>query len=168
MRDRKGAEAMPDALGEALRQTAERLFDGRNYSHAPIWRQIKDLSAEQALWRPSPERHCVWEIVRHVAFWKRHFMDSLAGRPTAPLDEDWRLPPRTDAAAWAAELDDFAALQRAWVETYGTFTRQALLTPDSDGRFERFAQVIGYLEHEAYHTGQIAYLQALMGLPSVE
>ncbi|WP_324718142.1 DinB family protein [Carboxydochorda subterranea] len=130
---------MSDALGAALRDAVERLFDGRNYSHAPIWRQVKDLSAEQALWRPSPERHCIREIVRHVAIWKQRFMDSLAGRPAAPLDRDWGPPQRPDAAAWAAELEGFAALQRAWVETYGAFTPQALLAPDAEGRFERFA-----------------------------
>ena len=94
-------------------------------------------------------------------------MDSLAGRPTAPLDQDWRLPPRPDAAAWAAELEGFATLQRAWVETYGAFTQQALVAPDAEGRFEHFSQAVGYLEHEAYRARQIAYLRALMELPPV-
>ena len=159
---------MNNALGAALKDAAQRLFDGRNYSHAPVWMQIKDLSAEQALWRPAPGRHCIWEIVRHIAFWKQHFMDQLAGRPTAPLDQDWRLPANTDAAAWSAELHAFMQLQTLWAQTYGSFTLETLLATSPDGRFERFAQAVGYLEHEAYHTGQIAYLRALMGLPLVE
>lgn len=77
---------MSEMLASALRDVAERLFDGRNYSHAPIRRQVRTLTAEQALWWLSPQRRCIWEIVRHIAFWKRHFMDSLAGRPTAPLE----------------------------------------------------------------------------------
>ena len=159
---------MADTLGAALKDAAQRLFDGRNYSHAPVWMQIKDLSAEQALWRPAPGRHCIWEIVRHIAFWKQNFMNQLAGRPIAPLDQDWRLPANTDTAAWSHELDAFLHLHTLWAETYGAFTEETLLAASPDRRFERFAQAVGYLEHEAYHTGQIAYIRALMGLPLVE
>ena len=39
---------------------------------------------------------------------------------------------------------------------------------DADRRHGRFLFLAGLLTHDSYHTGQIAYLRALQGLPPVD
>lgn len=54
-------------------------------------------TAGQALWRPAPERHCIWEIVGHIILWRRYLLAAMAGRPRPDWRTgDWRLPERTD------------------------------------------------------------------------
>lgn len=69
-----------DELGEALASTLDRFFRGRPLWHGALWPHVADLTAEQALWRPAPDRHCIWEIVRHVNFWRHWLLEHAAGR----------------------------------------------------------------------------------------
>jgi hypothetical protein len=46
----------------------------------PLWLAVQGLTAEQAAWKPSPERHSIWQIVRHVVCWKRGVLQEWAGR----------------------------------------------------------------------------------------
>lgn len=55
-----------DQVGQALADLLERSFREDNFWHGALWQHVTDLTVEQALWRPTPERHCVWEIVRRV------------------------------------------------------------------------------------------------------
>jgi hypothetical protein len=39
--------------------------------HGPnLLQSIKGISAEQAAWRPAPNRHNIWELTVHAAYWK--------------------------------------------------------------------------------------------------
>lgn len=36
---------------------------------------IDGLTAAQAAWKPGPERHSIWETMRHITRWKRAAYD---------------------------------------------------------------------------------------------
>ena len=118
-----------------------------------------------AAWRPSPERHNIWELIVHAAYWKyvawrrltaaKRGSFPLAGsnfvaRPAAEttsalqadlglLDEMHRILRAAAAAVPPAELDRGSA-QRG-------VTKRALLT--------------GVAAHDLYHAGQIQLLKRM-------
>jgi hypothetical protein len=68
---------------------------------------IRGLTAREALWRPSPSRHNIWEIVVHCAYWKYVVRRRLLGekRGSFPLKgSNWFLRTgRLTEAQWRAE-----------------------------------------------------------------
>src|SRR5204862_118909 len=52
---------------------------------APWEKSVADLSPEQAAWKPSPERHSIWQIVLHINFWRENELrrTETGEKPTA-------------------------------------------------------------------------------------
>jgi DinB superfamily len=40
---------------------------------------VRGLTAAQAAWRPGPNRHSIWQIVRHVTRWKQATLAAWRG-----------------------------------------------------------------------------------------
>lgn len=138
----------------------------------PLGVAVMGLTAEQAGWKPSPERHSIWQIVRHVIRWKRATLQALAGDPPnyeQVTRNDWQ-DAAGDQGAWDADV-------QALKDTYTEF-RQRLEALDDEalGRSERWFQgqrqpqpvalrLMAAFTHDIYHAGQIQYLRALQEIP---
>ncbi len=156
-----------DDLSQILVLTLNRFFRGRPIWHGALWPHVAGLTVPQALWRPAPQRHCIWEIVRHVIFWRHWPVEHEAGRHISDWKaHNWTLPERSDAASWRAELHRLRTSQRSLAALVRTTSAKKLLTRDHNGKFIRFWW-LGVLAHDSYHTGQIASLRALLGLKPV-
>jgi hypothetical protein len=134
--------------------------------HGPNLRgSLRGMTPALAAWRPSPERHNIWELIVHAAYWKyvawrrltaaKRGSFPLAGsnfvaRPVAEtkralqadlglLDEMHRVLREAAAAVPPVELDRGSA-QRG-------VTKRALLT--------------GVAAHDLYHAGQIQLLKRM-------
>lgn len=154
-------------LSEAVAWTLDRFFQGRPIWHGSLWRHVADLSVRQALWRPTPQRHCVWEIVRHIIFWRYWLIEHAAGRSVANWKQQtWTLPETANETAWRAELRRLRSIQHSLSELFLTTPDSALLSRDASGQFSKFRWV-GVLAHDSYHTGQIASLRSMMGVKPI-
>lgn len=160
---------MTGTMTKALANVMRMSFDGDSQWHAPLLRMVETLDAEQALWRPTPERKCIWEIVRHINFWRLHLLARVKGRPVPDWrTNNWTLPEETTEVSWRAEVEALRAVHgefAAWLEQCPS---DELLAPGENGSPRQFESVMGIILHDSYHVGQIATLRALMGLPSVE
>lgn len=84
-------------------------FDRKAWHGPNLLGSLRGLSAEQALRRPAPGRHNVWEIAVHCAYWKsivRRRLDPDSEEERFPRGpRDWpALPDPADEAAWRADL----------------------------------------------------------------
>lgn len=126
---------------------------------------IEGLTAEQAAWKPAPERHSVWQIVRHLNLWKRAVLGAWDGE--TPDDEalekaDWQ-EVSGDQGDWEADvaaLKDVSNRVRALIEEA---SEERLLA--SFGPWDRplWQSAMAMATHDAYHAGQIRYVRALQG-----
>jgi hypothetical protein len=126
---------------------------------------IDGLTAAQASWKPSPQRHSIWQIVQHLTRWKRAVYDDWHGMTPdyARIDrEDW--PDVTgDDAAWRGDVEDLKEISKK----YKMFLQG--LSDDDLGRtvpglgqpLALSIQEMG--THDIYHGGQIRYVRALQG-----
>jgi uncharacterized damage-inducible protein DinB len=139
----------------------------------PLATAVYGLTAAQAAWKPSPERHSIWQMVRHVLWWKRSVLQAWDGHPPdfeQMTREDW---PDThgDQAAWDADV-------QALHDVYAEFRRR-LEALDDEGlqrllRWYRQAtqpqpvtrRLMHAFTHDVYHTGQIQYIRALQAIPA--
>lgn len=141
--------------------------------HPPLGMAVQGLTAEQAAWKPSPERHSIWQIVRHIIHWKRGVLQALDGDPPdyEPLDKtDWQ-GVSGDQARWESDvraLNEIHAEFRKKLEALGDDGLQQALRA-----YQQWPQptvvarrLLWVFTHDAYHAGQIQYLRALQEIPA--
>lgn len=101
--------------------------------HTPVLAALDGLTAPQAAWKPSPERHSVWQIADHLAFWKEYMLRRLRGAPRRPTGWakglDWRAIPEVTEAAWTAAVQRLVDAQAALKAELGLRTDEDLEKP---------------------------------------
>ncbi|MBE3583899.1 MAG: DinB family protein [Limnochordaceae bacterium] len=144
--------------------------------HTPVPQAIEGLTADQAFWKPAPERHSIWQQVMHMAYWREYFASKLEGH-SFTLDEaelqkhNWPAHPQpADEKAWQAAKERLAATQTRLLALLRAMPPEWLDAPPGSQPDARpvAEQVMGYIGHDSYHVGQIMLLRALQGLPPVE
>lgn len=127
---------------------------------AASWRQsVEGLTPEQAAWKPAKGRHSIWQIVRHMVFWREEALRRYSGQPKTPDDQimaqNFPEPTEVSESAWKADVERLHESQKR-VEAY---------VADPTSNVERIGGLIG---HDCYHTGQINMIRAMQGLKPIE
>jgi hypothetical protein len=135
---------------------------------------VDGVTATQAAWKPAPERHSIWQIVRHVSRWKQATLDAWDG--TKPLYlaghgetdyargldlTDWH-EISGDETAWRADVQILHAVSteiRRRVEALAV--EEELLQPFPGEDMPAVLRLVRMATHDIYHAGQIRYLRAL-------
>ncbi len=157
----------PDPHTALLLAALDSVFAGKAWHGTTLRGSVRGLSAQQALWRPDPRRHCVWELVLHTAYWKYVTRRQLTGGKRGAFPRaasDWpRLPAVRDEAAWRADVALLVGEHRALLEAVAAFPAARLARRPPGGRWTFAAQIHGVAAHDAYHAGQIQLLKRLRG-----
>jgi uncharacterized damage-inducible protein DinB len=130
---------------------------------------LAGLTAEEAAAHPVAGGHSIWELVLHMTAWQNEVRERLAGKAaTFPSEGDWRQPGEISGTAWAAAqkgmgdslaalLQDLASLMEGDLEeTVGSLSSR---DPAVAIKVTRGVVLSGLLQHNAYHSGQIALLR---------
>jgi uncharacterized damage-inducible protein DinB len=129
---------------------------------------LTGIEHQQAAARPLPGAHTIWELVLHLTAWKNEVRRRLGGAPAgSPAEGDWPEPPPSPRAeAWRQALDALEDAHRALVDTVARLPDQQLFESTNDPRVDEngaadtyFQLVQGILQHDVYHSGQIALLK---------
>jgi hypothetical protein len=134
--------------------------------HGPNLRgSVRGLSLEEACWRPGTERHNVWEVVVHAAYWKYIVRRRLLGekKGSFPLKgSNWFARPvvRT-AKAWRSDLDLLEETHRSLRAAVAAFDPARLAVTPAGSTVSNLAMVSGVAAHDVYHAGQIQLLKRL-------
>ena len=130
--------------------------------HGPnLWQSLKGVTAEQAARRPGRNRHNIWELALHAAYWKyavRRRLERgkrgsfvLAGSNFFSRPEAGKL----SESAWTADkallLKEHQALHKAI---------RAVLKKRVTAKERRMLWGVAF--HDVYHAGQIRLLRRLM------
>jgi hypothetical protein len=150
---------------DTLLKDADAFFYGGNHWQAGLLQLVKELSYEQALWKPSEERHCIWEIVRHINFWKRYAVAYISDRvmPDADTGNWTKATNELKADDWKNELEELELLHE---ELKQTIMKMGNLIIDNRERKSNYLRTILY--HDCYHSGQIGLLRVMQGLKPIE
>ena len=139
----------------------------REGAYPPLTAALAGLTAAQASWKPNPERHSIWQIVRHTAQWMEAGSQALAGQPRVYEDlerSDWQ-PASGGEREWQADVERLYAAYRTFKGRLEAMTEEDLSKIIEPYRGQsRYAAALRFLRtatHDTYHLGQIRYLRAL-------
>jgi hypothetical protein len=131
--------------------------------HGPNLRgSLRGVDPEAASWRPDPERHNIWEIVVHAAYWKYAARRRLAQekRGAFPLSgSNWfERPEERSLVAWRSDVEILEDQHRKLTAVVEQFTDEDLTT--QVGKNLQVQQLVqGVAFHDIYHAGQIRLLR---------
>lgn len=149
-----------------LLEVLDNAFGGRGWQGTTLTGALRGVSPALARWRPSRDRHCIWELAVHAAYWKYAVRCRVTGqRPAGGFARgpaNWpHLPEPATLAAWRADIRLLKAEHAALVEAVAALPVRRLTTRSPRGRWRFVEMIYGVAAHDAYHTGQIQLIKRL-------
>lgn len=150
----------------------KRAHDGDPWHGSPLKAHLDGVTAEQAARRPPGGAHSIWELVLHVTGWRNEVARRATGQPAGePADGDWPDAGDPTAARWHAALAALDASHQHLVSVIARLPDATMLQPTNDPRNRELGTGVSYYElvhgivqHDAYHSGQIAIVKKVLGL----
>lgn len=150
-----------------LLDVLEHAYHGRGWHGTTLRGALRGVTPAQARWRPAPRRHCIWELVLHVAYWKYAVRQQLVGGDRGAFPRrpsNWpALPERPDARAWKADVALLEAEHRALRSAVEAVPPARLQARTPKGKWIYADLIHGVAAHDCYHTGQVQLLKRLQG-----
>lgn len=149
---------------ERIVDQLDRAFQGPAWHGPAVMPLLRGVGAAEAVAHRVAGRHSIWEIVGHMAAWKREVIVRLEGTPPRDLPAEENFPPATepDEARWRAAVADLeaahAALRRVVQGLRPERLDAPLPGPESES-WNVYATLHGVVQHDLYHAGQIALLR---------
>lgn len=139
----------------------EQFIKGENFWQASLYKQLEGLTLEQALYKPAPDRHPIWEYVRHMAYWKHWAITFITtGEKMNAKENNWRaLPEVQNDETLQEDVNKLKSLHEECVRLAKGAGNK--LFESTDEKYVFFRQL---LYHDCYHTGQIGLLRVMQGL----
>jgi hypothetical protein len=151
---------------DLLLEIVDQAFDHKAWHGTTLRGSLRGVTAEEALWRPAPGRHNIWELTVHAAYWKyavrRRLADGAAGS-FARKPSNWPAVPDTpDAAAWKNDVRLLEGEHQLLRDTIRALHPAKLEALSPQGVWTMAEEIHGIAAHDLYHTGQIQLIKKLM------
>ena len=149
----------------ALLRALDQAYDHRAWHGTNLRGSLRGLTPAQALWRPAPGRHNIWEEALHAAYWRYAVRQRLiAGKRGAfPLKgNNWFASPQSASpAGWSQAMSLLAEFHQSLRQSVVEFPPARLSRPLKGSKWSAFDIVLGSAFHDIYHAGQIQLLKRL-------
>lgn len=143
----------------------EREHNGDPWHGSPLTAILSGIDYRLAAARPLPHAHSIWELVLHLTAWKNEVRHRLAGQPAGePREGDWPAVGEATAERWEEVRQQLDLAHQLLVSAVKELPEQTLPVPINDRRGDgvagtHYELLMGVLQHDLYHSGQIALLK---------
>lgn len=141
-------------------------YAGKSWQGPNLKGSIRGLSPEQAAWRPGPNRHNIWELVMHAAYWKysvkRKLMNEKRGSFPVKGSNWFARPQELTRGAWKEDLRLLDEIHHSLRQIVASLDPGVLGKPIAGVRYTYAKIIYGVAAHDIYHTGQITLIKRLM------
>lgn len=145
---------------ERIQDQLKRAFEGGAWHGPSVLEVLKDVTAGQAVARPLPGAHNIWDLVLHIAAWEDACRRRLEGdRAELSDSEDWRAISHTNEAAWEQVKTLLIEGHRRLRAAIAATDESRLDEPILPGMPSVYVTLHGVIQHDLYHAGQIAILK---------
>jgi len=157
--------------GERLFRLLDRGYREDPWHGPPTAELLADLDAGVAAARPFPGAHSIWEIVLHMTGWQDEVLRRTEGAaPGFPEEGDWPEVREPSEERWQAARDALRASTERLQAAVAGLTEDDLDRKVGVARDRPLGAGVtlydtlhGIVQHNAYHSGQIALLRRALG-----
>ena len=146
-------------IADQLRRSQE----GEAWHGAALAELLADVDAAQAVQRPIPAAHNIWELVNHITAWQTAANGAVRGgvMPRLGKADDWPPSGRTDAQ-WRAAVKRLAKANQELLSALAAFPEERLDERLPGRKHSFYFMLHGVIQHNLYHGGQVALLKKLL------
>lgn len=164
-----------------LQQSIRPFYAGWETHNQAIVDVVANLTPEQLVIRPAPDRDPIWATVAHTAGARVYWLCGVFGEPGADATP---FPQVTTGEGWEDDLDTprdadelVVALTTSWAIVDGCLDRwtpamldEAFERPTAKGiqLHTRQSVLMRLLTHDAYHCGELSQTLGIHGLPQID
>lgn len=149
-----------------LLEVLDQAFDHQGWHGTTLRGSLRGITPEEALWRPAPGRHNIWELALHTAYWKYAVRRRLSGEALGSFDRkpsNWPdTPPGADLKSWKQDVALLEGEHRRLRNVVVGMTAAQLERRSPKGVWTNAEEIHGVAAHDLYHTGQIQLIKRLM------
>lgn len=149
---------------QMLLKTLDQAFDQKSWHGTNLRGSVRGVDHEIAAWRPTAERHSIWEIVLHTAYWKYIVRRRLLGekKGSFPLKgSDWFAPEKYGEQAWHKAVQLLIDTHHSMRLAVSQLAVDELWQMQADSKVSNIDLIIGIAAHDLHHAGQIQLLKRL-------
>jgi hypothetical protein len=149
-----------------LLEIVDQAFDHKSWHGTTLRGSLRGLTPEEALWRPGPKRHNIWELTLHAAYWKYVVRRRLAGEAVGSFERkpsNWPdISQPANGSAWKRDVGFLESEHRKLREVVRGLSPAELSLRSPRGVWTYAEEIHGIAAHDLYHTGQIQLIKRLM------
>jgi uncharacterized damage-inducible protein DinB len=140
------------------------MYNGEPWYGDSICQILKSVTPAKAFWQPAGGAHTIAQIISHMIYWRQSLIKRLSGdpdyKPSMNSEDNWKSNDQLKRAGWKSLKKSLDESQELLLSLLGKQKDSILKKPYSDKA--TFDDLInGILQHDLYHTGQVAYLKSI-------
>jgi uncharacterized damage-inducible protein DinB len=143
----------------------KKAYNGDAWHGNNVLNLLLKTNPQKAFTHPIPNSHSIAELVLHLTAWTEEVTSRLEGtQPKEPLRGDWPEPIEKSEAEWSLIIKDFQKANEKLLDLIQKFPQENAYWNDQsnlgiDTKVNKAQLINGFIQHHAYHSGQIALLQ---------
>ena len=129
---------------------------------------LNNLTAQQAAWKTENLENSIWEILAHLNFYNRAYVERFKGieyvYPTTDNDETFAAADAVSEESWQREVEKFERIMTEWRSLLETADETKFSETVSATNERLWAVLLSHVNlHNAHHGGQIVLIRKLQG-----
>ncbi len=120
---------------------------------------LAGVNADTAAFKRNGSGNNIWQLVNHLIYWRKTVMIRLSGKNERPDQTDFYFPEKRTEALWLATISDFEKLSVDFINAIKAFDETQLDTASPKEGQTYYQLLMGCLQHDAYHMGQMVLLK---------
>ncbi|ASU32305.1 DinB family protein [Mucilaginibacter xinganensis] len=157
-------------ISEKLSKQLAQVLSGDPWYGLPVYSIIEKVSFETAYEKPAGSAHNIAGIVLHMLSWSEEVMDRMNGMSAQqPSSGDWPEPAAPDEQKWQQYVNDLKLVNVNLLGIIQNFPEEQWSEPTLDERNPELGTGVNYeelvhglIQHNVYHSAQIALLTRII------
>jgi uncharacterized damage-inducible protein DinB len=135
------------------------LYNGNPWIDVTIVNTLKEIDAKMASKRILPKCNTIWEITNHIIKWRINVLKRMNGQLIKTPSHNYieQIKNSTEKS-WKETLIKMESTQILWVEYLSKVKKDELKKRYEVNNLTYYEHILGIIQHDAYHLGQIVLL----------
>lgn len=132
-----------------------------------ILEALQGLTLEQAVWRENENTHSIWEIVQHLTFWNKRWLERFKNEGSylkSDNESTFNIEQiEITEHRWKLAVDELDSVLSQWRSVLDNYSESKVESeiPNFSVVAPWWAAISNLNIHNAYHIGQIIYIRKL-------
>lgn len=122
---------------------------------------LQGITAAKAAAAISKEGNSIWQLATHLIYWRTTVVNRLHGNDNLPPFRDFLIPDELNDVTWKQTLLDFESTYHLLRNAIQHVKDEQLDKPSPKPGQTNYQLIMGCLQHDAYHLGQMVLLKKI-------